>query len=281
MIQAQIDVKVNSTSESTIFDDAWHSQFRYSIELMQKYKPNLVIYPETFYNDSYSKDIFKDLTQDDKLIVAGSIYYGSENNTICFYKGNKICIPKANPSPLEIASRYMSSQGFDDLYENEIWANKLRTFYIKDKKIIVLNCMEYYNSAYFISRSKKYNQNLFGIACPCSSSNINLFEMETAVISNHQENIHTFLCNRVSPHDKSRTKDGSYIYGPITKAEKKFLKQDFPSYSVDHICGVIRLNHQPSWIYSEFATGSNLSPYGRSDNFMVTPKNTVIGLLEV
>lgn len=278
MIQAQLNVEVTPVHELCLFDDNWHNQFKHSKELIENYHPDIILYPETFYNPDCESD-FIDMSLN-SLVVAGSTYTGHQNETIVFSKGKRHNIFKNNPSPLEVASKYMEYQSFNNLVETGLWRQNQHTFQVKNKDVIVLNCMEYYNSAYFIARSNKYNQNLFGILCPCSSSNIELFEQESIALTNHKENIYTFLCNRISAREDSTTKGNSYIYGAISRTQKVLIKQQYPNETnLSHACGIAKLSNKPSWIYGKFAITDNLSPFGRSDNFLSTPRSLMIDSL--
>ena len=277
MIQAVLDVECTAEYELCTGGESWRRQFDHSKSLIEAHNPDIVIYPETFYLSESAAE-FEELSNG-RLIVAGSTYVDKQNETIVFQDGKIHRILKNNPSPLEIASRYMPYQTFDSLIDEGLWNEGAHIFKVKGEDVLVLNCMEYYNSAYFISRSKKYNSNLFGILCPCSSSNMSLFEQETIAINNHREDVYTFLCNRISPKGKSTTKGGSYIYGMISRIEKDFIRQMYSGYKLEHICGIVKLGSDPTWVYGEYAIPEGVSPFGRSDRFMRTPMNlTVSGL---
>ena len=145
---------------------------------------------------------------------------------------------------------------------------------IKNKKILILNCMEYYAHAYTISR--KY-EDIFAIICICSNSNQKVFIEESKALHNHSENIYSFVINCISNYQKEEyAKGNTYIYGPIQYHEQDWLKKE--GFELEnHSCSILKLSNKPEYFYGEFT--NNFSRFGRSDNYQNNPKNIEIGNL--
>lgn len=247
-------------------DKKFLNQIDKTIELINKYKPDLIIYPEMSYAENYN-EIFIKLSKD-KLIIFGSFYDEDLiNKTVVYYKSSKYLLDKIYPSPVEPMVRRVSWIEPKEFIKQHL---KSHTFKLKNRKIYILNCMEYYHTAYYIARDKRLSKDAVLVA-PCSNSKVDLFLDETKAIHNHNENIYSFVINCISKYNnKNYGKGLSYIYGPIQKAEKNWLKQEGIN-SDNHNCSIIKADDNPRYIYGEFALNS-LSNYGRSDAYRNTPK---------
>lgn len=264
--QLKLELASNNHQEFLIKTKEYYSQIEQSLKVIKANNPDLIIYPEMSYDDSYEK-IFRKLSKD-KLIVAGSIYRNRINATIVFQDGIKNEIPKQFASGAEPMVRVIESKKMIDFSEFNI---KNHTFYLKNKKLIILNCMEYYHMAYYLARTEP---NLFAIISPCSNNNQTVFKEETKALHNHQENVYSFVVNCVSKYNNQKYGQGkSYIYGPVQHHEKEWLNLEKIT-SDEHACSILNLENNASYFYGEFA--NNLITYGRSDNYFINPKNIVI-----
>ncbi len=261
--QLKQQLESNNLNEYLIEDKLFDQQIKKSFELIKNLNPDLVIYPELSYKDENEK-VFKELSNN-RLIIAGSIYKDRINKTIIFQNKEKFEIPKKYASGREPMTRIIENKTIEDFIKNNL---KEHTFIIKNKKIIVLNCMEYYHTAYYIARNIK---DVFAIISPCVNNNINVFLEETKAIHNHNENIYSFIVNCVSTLDKEIYSTGnSYVFGPIQHHEKDWLKLENIN-SEKHNASILTLPKTNSYFYGEFR--NNLTPYGRSDNYENNPKN--------
>lgn len=246
-------------------DKTFLDQMDKTIQLINKCNPDLIIYPEMSYVDNYN-EAFLEISKD-KLIIFGSFYDDLINKTVVYYKGEKHLLDKIYPSPVEPMVRRVEWVEPKDFIKKYL---KSHTFILKKKKIYVLNCMEYYHAAYYIARDSKLNKNAILVA-PCSNSKVDLFLDETKSIHNHNEKIYSFVINCISKYnDKDYGMGMSYIYGPIQKTEKNWLKQEGIN-SDNHNCSIIKADNKPRYIYGEFALNT-LSNFGRSDSYRNTPK---------
>lgn len=252
--------------EYLIVDEKFLKQMDKTIELIDRYDPDLIIYPEMSYTSKYDEHFLK--ISKDKLIVFGSFYDDDLiNKTVVYYKNSKYLLPKIYPSPVEPMVRIVDWLEPTDFIKKHL---KKHTFSIKKKNIYILNCMEYYHVAYYIARNSKINKNAILVA-PCSNSKVDLFLDETKAIHNHNEKIYSFVINCISKYNNKEYGVGkSYIYGPIQKTEKNWLKQEGID-ADNHNCSIINADDKPRYIYGEFAL-DNLSNFGRSDSYRNTPK---------
>lgn len=252
--------------EYLIIDDKVLEQMDKTTQLIDKYNPDLIIYPEMSYIEKYN-EYFLEISKE-KLIIFGSFYDEDLiNKTVVYSKGKKYLLPKIYPSPVEPMIRRM------EWVEPSTFINKYlkeHTFTLKKQQIYVLNCMEYYHAAYYIARNNKLNKNAM-LVSPCSNSKVDLFLDETKAINNHNEKIYSFVINCVSKYnDREYACGNSYIYGPIQKTEKNWLKQE-GIIADNHNCSIIRADDTARYIYGEFAL-EQLSTFGRSDLYRNTPK---------
>lgn len=268
--QLQLELKSNAKYEYLINNEYYKNCLKSSFDIINKYKPDIVIFPEMSYSDEY-QDIFTALSKN-RLIIAGSIYRNEINTTIIFQNEKRFEIPKKYASGAEPMVRYIDKLNPETFLSNEL---KNHTFVVKNKKIIVLNCMEYYNVAYYVARSIK---DVFAIVSPCSNNNPKVFKTESNAIHNHNENIYSFVVNCVSDYNGvPYAKGESYVYGPIQYHEKDWLKLEGITCD-EHPSSILTLDNNPGYFYGEFT--NDLVPYGRSDNYYNNPKNILVKKLE-
>ena len=268
--QLALELKSDNIYEYLAPNDWYDEEMKLSLEIINELNPDIVIYPEMSYIDKY-KNTFIELSKD-KLIIAGSVYRGMINTTIVFQNGEMFEIPKQYASGAEPMIRHI-----DKIKPSKFFRDSLdsHTFIINNKKIVILNCMEYYNLAYYVAREIK---DIFAIVSPCSNNNQKVFRMESEAIHNHNENIYSFVVNCVSNYNGERYAKGeSYVYGPIQYHEKDWLKLENIS-SYEHPSSILVLDNNPSYFYGEFTY--NLVPYGRSDNYYNNPQNILVKKLE-
>lgn len=272
MFQLNIDLDCNSQYEYLIETPEVLRQMEAAFGIIEKYQPDISLFPEMTYLARYEKT-YQELSAS-RIIVAGSYYKDGINVTVIFSNGEKHEIPKRYASGAEPMARKITFFPPKEFLETQI---KHHEFWIKGKKIYILNCMEYYHTAYYIARNEELKNELFGIFTICSNSNTRVFEEETVCIHNHNENIYTFTLNCVSTYKKENYGDGkSYIYGPVSVHEKEWLRQEGME-SKSNVCHVLSLSKERAqFTYGEYVFTENLSRYGRSDNYLNNPRNLVV-----
>jgi hypothetical protein len=125
-------------------------------------------------------------------------------------------------SPVKPSVRYQRDIGIKDFLKYHL---KERTFVLEGHKFIVLNCAEYYRVAYFWARDEKTSKNLFGFLVPCVNNNNDVFLTETRAISNHNENVYSFVVNSNSFYNNEKySLGGSYVFGKISSFERECVK---------------------------------------------------------
>lgn len=272
MFQLKVNLSCNSEFEYLIENEDVFRQVEKAFKIIQEYKPDISLFPEMTYIEKFDKR-YKELSAS-RIIVAGSYYKKGINTTVVFYDGAKYEISKAYASGAEPMVRkitFISSRNFLKTYLKE------HEFWIKGKKIYILNCMEYYHTAYYIARDKELQKDLFGIFAVCSNSNTRVFEEETVCIHNHNENLYTFVLNAVSTYQGEDYGDGkSYIYGPVSIHEKEWLREEGIE-SKKNVCHILSLSSENAeFVYGKFLLPENLSRFGRSDKYINNPRDITL-----
>lgn len=269
--QLKLKIKSDNVHDYIIVDEYYKKQIERCINIIKDLNPDIVIFPEMSYQSEFDS-FFKLLSKSGKLIVFGSTYFGSTNYTMIFQDGNLKQVIKRFPCGSESMIRFTEKISISDFLDTYLSEHE---FYINGKKIYVLNCLEYYETAYFIARDAKLSSDLFGFVVPCSNSNPNVFIEETKALHNHNEYIYSFVCNRIKDEGKSGY-GKSYIYGPIQRHEKDWLAQE-GIMSETHNASILSLDSStPSYAYGKFAFGKSLSRFGRSDLYINTPKDVIV-----
>ncbi len=268
--QLQVDLDCDEKKEFLISNDSYHQQMKVALKLIQKEKPDVILFPEMCYDKAYEK-MYRDFSNN-SLFVAGSTYIHERNVTIVYQNGEKRYIPKRNASGAEPMVRFYPNVSTDDFIKYFL---KEHTFIIKNKKIILLNCMEYYQHAYRIAREV---DDIFGIFCIASNSNQRVFLEETKAIHNHQDDVYSFVLNGVTTYQgKSYGKGFSYIFGPIQYHEQEWLQKEGKKV-LDHTCSIGMLSSEPEYFVGEFT--NHFSRFGRSDRYIQNPLCFKTGKIE-
>lgn len=271
LFQLRLKIKCDSTHDYLEVDDEYVEQIEKSIQHICEFKPDIAIFPEMSYHSEYD-ETFKQLSGDNKLIVFGSTYIGNINYTMAFHNGNLTPVQKIFPCGSEPMVRFIPKITTQDFLRKHLHSHE---FWVKDKKVYILNCLEYYEAAYFIARNPKLSEDLFAFVSPCSNSNPKVFMDESRALHNHNEFVYSFVCNRIKD-DGTKGYGRSYIYGPIQYHEKDWLKEE-GIISDDHNASILTLDGStPSFAYGMFACGKSLSRFGRSDCYLNTPKNVCV-----
>ena len=278
MFQIKVQCDCDSQNEFLLETDEVFKQLEKALDIISREQPDIALFPEMTYLEKYESEYTK--LSENKIIVAGSYYKDGINTTVVFENGQKREIPKSYASGAEPMVRkisYMSGERFvaEFLKEHEFWIN--------DKKIYILNCMEYYHAAYYIARNPWLQKKLFGIFTICSNSNTRVFEEETVCIHNHNESLYTFVLNSVSTYQGSNYADGrSYIYGPISIHEKDWLRMEGIECK-KNVCHILSLSGtEAQYVYGKFVYPEYLSRFGRSDKYLNNPRDIkVLDLMEV
>lgn len=275
MFQLKVNLNCNSKFEYLIETEEVFRQVEKAFKVIEKYQPDISLFPEMTYIEKFDKR-YKELSVA-RIIVAGSYYKKGINTTVVFYDGVKHEIPKAYASGAEPMARKISFVAPEEFLKTYL---KEHEFWINEKKIYILNCMEYYHAAYYIARNKELQKDLFGIFAVCSNSNTRVFEEETVCIHNHNENLYTFVLNAVSTYQGKSYGDGkSYIYGPISIHEKEWLREEKIE-SKKNVCHVLSLSSENAeFVYGKFLFPENLSRFGRSDKYINNPRDIILSNL--
>lgn len=272
MFQLNVQLDCDSKNEYIIETEEVLKQMEEAFQVIEKLQPDISLFPEMTYLERYEKT-YQELSVS-KIIVAGSYYKEGINTTVIFSNGEKREIPKAYASGAEPMARKVEFIPPDEFLQTQLEQHE---FWIKEKKIYILNCMEYYHTAYYIARNKQFKDNLFGIFAICSNSNTRVFEEETVCIHNHNEKVYTFVLNCVGTYKGENYQDGkSYIYGPVSSHEKEWLMKEAIE-SKKNVCHLLSLrNKNPQYIYGEFISHEHLSRYGRNDSYVNNPRNVIV-----
>ena len=272
MFQLKVQLDCNSQNEYIVETDEVLKQIESAFQIIEEYKPDIAMFPEMTYLQRYD-ETYQKLSLF-RIIVAGSYYKEGINTTVIFSAGKKYEIPKIYASGAEPMARKVSFIHPDEFLQSEIQNHE---FWIKGKKLYILNCMEYYHAAYYIARNPSLKNDLFGIFTICSNSNTRVFEEETVCIHNHNENLYTFTLNCVGTYKDENYGDGkSYIYGPISIHEKEWLRQECIE-SKKNVCHVLSLSSEKAqFIYGKFVFPEYLSRYGRSDIYLNNPRDITV-----
>lgn len=269
--QLKLTIHYDNFHDFLVVNEDYNKQMEKCIEIMRSKKADIVVFPEMSYQSKYD-DTFKELSKNGKLIVFGSTYFESTNYTIVFYNGKLIKIVKrfcCGSEPMVRFSKKISVEDFISKFLKE------KEFYVKGNKVYILNCLEYYQAAYAIARNFDLCENLFGFIVPCSNSNPKVFMDESRAIHNHNEFVYSFVCNRIK--EENLKYGQSYIYGPIQPHEKEWLSLEGIKCDADHNSSILKFDSStPSYCYGEFASGSSISRFGRSDLYINTPLNVTV-----
>lgn len=269
--QLKLKIKCDHLHDYIIVDDEYKNQVEKCVSIMTKLKPDIVIFPEMTYQSTYD-NVFKEYSKSGSLVVFGSTYVGKINHTMIFQNGKLHKIVKRFPCGSEPMVRFIDKIDASTFISKHL---KEHEFWVKENKLYVLNCLEYYEVAYQIARDPNLSHDLFGFIVPCSNSNPKVFMDESRAIHNHNEYSYSFVCNRIKD-DGSGRYGKSYIYGPIQYHEKDWLTEEGIT-SDEHNASILTLDVlTPSYAYGNFAAGKSLSRFGRSDSYMNTPKDIIV-----
>lgn len=267
--QLKVNLSCNHYSEHLLIDSEFRKEMKETLKIASELNPDIVVYPEMCYSEDYEKE-FINLSKN-KLIVAGSIYKENRNMTVVYKDKKKQLIEKRYASGAEPMTRYIDYLDPEEFIDKYL---KDHIFIIKGKKIVVLNCMEYYHVAYYLARKFK---DIFAFISPCSNNNQKVFIEETRALHNHNENVYSFVVNCISDYNnKSYAKGRSYIYGPIQYHEKEWIRKEGIC-NDSHNSSILNLDELPSYFYGEFT--NNLISYGRSDRYSNNPKKILVKYL--
>lgn len=272
MFQLKVCLDCNSVDEYLIETEELSRQMEEAFNVIERLNPNISLFPEMTYVQRYEKK-YQQLSKG-RIIIAGSYYKEGINNTVVFQNEKKIEIPKEYASGAEPMARKVEYYSPEEFLKNHLKAHE---FWINGKKIYILNCMEYYHTAYYIARNQELCKDLFGIFAICSNSNTHVFEEETVCIHNHNEALYTFILNAVSTYKGENYGDGkSYIYGPISIHEKEWLVKEGIE-SKRNVCHVLSMSGEKAqYAYGKYVFSEDLSRFGRSDKYLNSPRDVEV-----
>lgn len=272
MFQLKLELESNYQREYIVPNKSYYRQMDVALEIIKNGNCNVIIFPEMSYHENYYEDIKK--LSKSRIIIFGSVYENGKNTTKVFQDEKCFSVIKRYPSSAEPMHRNFKGISPNQFIEDYLCEH---TFSYNGVNIYVLNCLEYYQAAYFIARTSTLNSGCFIFCCPCSNSNTQIFEQETIAIHNHNEHAYTFMCNTISTYNNFSYGDGkSYIYGPIQACQKDWLNQEtIPN--ANNVNCIATLNSTDSlYIEGFFFIKDNLSRFGRSDFYITTPQDIKI-----
>lgn len=275
MFQLKVDLDCNSQNEYLVETEESLMQIESAFRIIEEKKPDISLFPEMAYLERYDKR-YQELSIS-RIIVAGSYYKDGINTTVVFENGKKHELAKDYASGAEPMARKITFIPPKEFLRSRL---KSHEFWVKGKKIYILNCMEYYHAAYYIARDEKLKNKLFGIFTVCSNSNTHVFEEETVCIHNHNESLYTFTLNCVSTYKGESYGDGkSYIYGPVSVHEKEWLVKEGIE-NKRNACHILSLSKDKAqFVYGKFVFPENLSRFGRSDKYLNNPRDVIVNNL--
>lgn len=268
--QLKLEIVCTKEYDYLVTDDDYKRQMDRCLSVLEKLKPDIAIFPEMSYDKMYESNIIQ--LSKNSSIVFGSTYHRAINKTKVYTNGMLQEITKYFPSGSEPMIRFFHGIDLPTFLKKHL---KEHEIYVKGHKFYILNCLEYYKAAYYIARDEILSKNLFGFLVPCSNSNPAVFKQESMAIHNHNEYLYSFVCNRIKKDGKNGYGE-SYIYGPIQAHEKEWLKEE-GIVSDSHNCSILKQDSfTPSYSYGFYADPYIISRFGRSDQYIHTPKNITI-----
>ena len=147
LFQLKVELDCNSQKEYLIETEEVQRQLEVAFQKIKELKPDVALFPEMTYLVQYEPQ-YKQLSKG-RIIVAGSYYQDGINTTVVFENGTKHKIPKGYASGAEPMARKITYVPPEEFLKKQI---KLHEFWVKGKKIYILNCMEYYHSYTFTAR---------------------------------------------------------------------------------------------------------------------------------
>ena len=274
LFQLKFEITCTSEKDILVTNSDYFAQMEKCIELIKELSPDICIFPEMTFSPEYN-EAFLNLSKGEKIIIFGSTYDGNSNFTKVYFDGNLKNILKVYPCGSEPMIRFFENVSTENFIKDYL---KNHEYWIKGKKVYILNCLEYYKAAYLIARNHSLSKDLFGFLVPCSNSNPKVFMDESKALHNHNEFIYSFVSNRIK-NDGSFGYGLSYIFGPIQSHEKEWLQNE-GIVSEKHNSSIITLDKStPSYCYGEYAIGDIISRFGRSDSYLNTPRNLKLGNL--
>ena len=164
MFQLKVNLDCNSVDEYIIETKEVNSQLEAAFSIIEKRKPDISLSPEMTHLKKYEKK-YQELSVS-RIIVAGSYYKNGINTTVVFANGEKRELAKDYASGAEPMARKITFISPKEFLKSKL---KSHEFWVKGKKIYILNCMEYYHTAYYMARDEKIKNKLFGIFTICSN----------------------------------------------------------------------------------------------------------------
>lgn len=269
MFQLKLDLASNYEREYLLENEEYHKQMKNALEIIKKGNSDILIFPEMSYSKEYAREIIK--LSENRVIIFGSTYEDGYNKTKVFNDKKELSIIKRYPSGAEPMSRRYTGLDPREFISKYL---KEHTINFRGINVYILNCLEYYQAAYYIARDDLLNNTPFVFCCTCSNSNTKVFLDETKAIHNHNEYAYTFMCNTVSIYNGEKYGDGkSYIYGPIQAHEKDWLTQE-GNVSDKSSSSILTLNSKDAtYCEGTYFVSNTLSRFGRSDFYLTTPQN--------
>lgn len=263
--QIELKLACDKSREFLIEDEIYYKQMNYILSFIKDRSPDIVVFPEMSYSEKFEKSLLK--FSQNSLIVFGSIYENGKNETIVFFNQKKIKLEKCYLSGVEPSIRTQENISFTSFKKNHLIGH---TFNLKGQKIIVLNCAEYYRTAYYLARDKTINKKLFGFLVPSANNNLDVFMEESVALHNHNDKVYSFVVNsKASYNDKDYAEGGSYIFGAMSKYEREVNNIQTLKNKSNNI---VLVDDDPCLIYGEYLINPKTWFY-RSDEYKHTPKN--------
>ena len=114
MFQLNLELGCDSQREYLIETDEVLKQFEEAFQIIEKYQPDISLFPEVAYLQRYEKTYQK--LSASRIIVAGSYYNGNINTTVIFSDGKKYEIPRKKNRGNAGKSLSIDRKGMDAYY---------------------------------------------------------------------------------------------------------------------------------------------------------------------
>ena len=116
MFQLKVQLDCNSQYEYLIETDEVLNQIESAFQIIEKYTPDIIMFPEMTYLERYDETYQK--LSISRILVAGSYYKSGINTTVIFSDGVKHEIPKFYASGAEPMARKISFQHPSEFLQN-------------------------------------------------------------------------------------------------------------------------------------------------------------------
>lgn len=270
-----------NTQKSWIELDEVRPQFEKCWEIIRREKVGLAIFPETSYLPELY-DTYRELSEN-CLIIAGSLYNeDSINETHVFGpNGYYKVLPKLFPSPKEVMELHHPNQRIPDQiikgWEADVQKGHWPDYFPllgdgSDKRIAILNCMDYYRLGYYVANSSILSPHIWALISPCSNGQQEIFTRLSGAIHDANERVYSMVVNSNNASRPAGASQGlSYIMGPVTFNVRRLLAAI--GQENDHFSYIYQLGEGAEALSMDLMDGADVRFFARSKDFFSNPAN--------